>query len=94
MIEYEKAKFMLERWLKYDASHSFPKGVPDYPTNTAFIKAINEELTKDMDRIVLNTLDAKQSRIHGRLILLNVLRRYTHGTTYTAEEILSIMIDN
>ncbi|MFF2532419.1 hypothetical protein ACFVS2_26330 [Brevibacillus sp. NPDC058079] len=91
MIEYSKAKIMLEKWSKHDISNGFPKGMPDYPTNTAFVKAIHEEIQKEMDRIVLNILDAKQSRINGKAILAKVIERYIHGTEYTSEEILSIM---
>lgn len=93
MIEYDKAKTMLAKWTQYDISDGFSKGMPNYPTNTAFVKAINEELQKDLDRIVINILDAKQSRINGRAVLVTVIERYIQGTEYIAEEVLSIMLD-
>ena len=84
---------MLEKWTQHGISNGFPKGMPDYPTNTAFVKAINQELDKELNRIVINVLDAKQSRINGQAILAKVIERYIQGTEYTSSEVLSIMLD-
>lgn len=92
MNEYEKAKEMLERWKQHDIENHYYKGVPNYPTNGGFVRAVQAELERSYEKAVTNTLDAKQTRINGNEILLRVMQNLIVGTDYTPTELLEIML--
>lgn len=91
MIEFDKAKQLLELWKTHDIENSFYKGVPNYPTNTRFVSDLNEKISQESERILLNVLEGKQSRINPKEILESVISIYILGTDYTVKEVMEIM---
>ncbi|MGR6760384.1 hypothetical protein ACU1JV_00880 [Paenibacillus sp. T2-29] len=91
MFEYNKAAQLLEVWKKHDLDNGFYKGVPNYPTNTRFVSELNQKIAQESERILLNVLEGKQSRINPKEILESVISNYVAGTDYTAKEVMQIM---
>ena len=80
-----KAKEIKELWYE-EGLKDHTKYISIVGTENEIIKAISEEIKKDMDRIMLNVLNGKQTRIDSKKILESIRERFIKETEENVRE--------
>jgi hypothetical protein len=88
---YAKIGVGLEMWKQHDFKISFEKGIPDYPTNVGFVKALRVAVDTENERIYWNVINGKRTIIEFKGILDKVITPFLKNTAYTSEEVMTIM---
>ena len=86
-----KAKEIKELW--YEEGLKDPSKYISIGTENQLIKAISEEIKKNMDRIILNVLNGKQTRIDSKKILESIRERFIKETEENTKEFRKKMLD-